>query len=88
MVKQTATPQTLPVNQLQPNPFQPRDKIKKASLQELTQSIKTYGVLEPLVIAQTPAGYQIIAGERRWRAAQEAGLTEVPVHIKKTTPRG
>ncbi|MFZ5376920.1 MAG: ParB/RepB/Spo0J family partition protein [Patescibacteria group bacterium] len=80
--------QTLLVAELQPNPFQPRDKIKKEDLVELVQSIKTYGVLEPLVIAQTPAGYQIVAGERRWRAAIEAGLTEVPVHIKKTTPRG
>ena len=80
--------QTLPIKQLQPNPFQPRDKIKKEDIEELAQSIKTYGILEPLVIAQTPAGYQIIAGERRWRAAQLAGLDEVPVHIKKTTPKG
>jgi len=79
---------TLPIAQLQPNPFQPRDKIKKEELRELVQSIETYGILEPLVIAHTPAGYQIIAGERRWRAAKEAGLTEVPVHVKETTPRG
>ncbi|HEX7017815.1 MAG TPA: ParB/RepB/Spo0J family partition protein [Patescibacteria group bacterium] len=78
----------LPIDQLQPNPFQPREKIKRESLEELSQSIKTYGILEPLVVAETPAGYQIIAGERRWRAAKEAGLTDVPVHIKKTTPRG
>ncbi|HCC84970.1 MAG TPA: hypothetical protein DEP87_04795 [Candidatus Pacebacteria bacterium] len=80
--------QTLPINQLQPNPFQPRDKVKKSELQDLVESVKTYGVLEPLVVAQTPAGYQIIAGERRWRAAKEAGLTDVPVHIRKTTPKG
>jgi ParB family chromosome partitioning protein len=80
--------QTLPINQLQPNPFQPRDKVKKEDLEELAESIKVYGVLEPLVVAQTPAGYQIIAGERRWRAAKVAGLTEVPVHIRKTTPKG
>lgn len=79
---------TLPIDQLQPNPFQPRELIEKGDLQELVQSIKTYGILEPLVVADTPAGYQIIAGERRWRAAREAGLTEVPVHIKKTSPRG
>ncbi|MGD9129068.1 MAG: ParB/RepB/Spo0J family partition protein [Candidatus Woesebacteria bacterium] len=81
-------PTTLSVSQLQPNPFQPREKIKKEDLDELVQSIKTYGILEPLVIAQTPAGYQIIAGERRWRASKLAGLKEVPVYIKKTTPRG
>jgi ParB family transcriptional regulator, chromosome partitioning protein len=80
--------QTLPINQLQPNPFQPRDQVKKDDLQELVVSIKTFGVLEPLVVAQTPAGYQIIAGERRWRAAKAAGLTEVPVHVRKTTPKG
>ena len=75
------------VQLLQPNPFQPRDTIKKEDIEELAHSIKQYGVLEPLVIADTPAGYQIIAGERRWRAAQLAGLTEVPVIIKKITPR-
>jgi ParB family transcriptional regulator, chromosome partitioning protein len=78
----------LPITHLQPNPFQPRDKMDKAELNELVQSIKAYGVLEPLVVAHTPAGYQIIAGERRWRAAKESGLTEVPVIIKKTTPKG
>lgn len=81
------TYQKLPLDQLQPNPFQPRDKIKKEGLSELVQSIKMHGVLEPLVVAQTPAGYQIIAGERRWRASKEAGLKEVPVIIKRTTPR-
>lgn len=82
-----STYQKLPVGQLQPNPFQPRDRIKKESLDELIQSIKMHGVLEPLVVAKTPAGYQIIAGERRWRAAKELGLEEVPVIIKITTPR-
>lgn len=79
---------SLPIQQLQPNPFQPRGKIKKEEVSELAQSIKTYGILEPLVVAHTPAGYQIIAGERRWRAAQIVGLNEVPVHVKKTTPKG
>ncbi len=79
--------QPLSVELLQPNPYQPRDKIKKEDILELADSIKLYGVLEPLVVAETPAGYQIIAGERRWRAAQLAGLTEVPVIIKQTTPK-
>ena len=73
---------------LQPNPFQPRSKIKPEDLAELVQSVKVHGILEPLVVAHTPAGYQIIAGERRWRAAQAAGLTEVPAVIKKTNPKG
>lgn len=82
------TLKTLPIDQLQANPFQPREKVKTEDLQELAESIRTYGVLQPLVVAETPAGYQIIAGERRWRASKLAGLTEVPVSIKKTTPKG
>ena len=78
---------SLDITLLQPNPFQPRNKIKPADIEELSASIKEHGILEPLVIAETPAGYQIIAGERRWRAAQLAGLTKVPVVIKKVTPR-
>lgn len=78
----------LPIDQLQPNPFQPRTKMDPEELSDLIQSIKTYGILEPLVIAQTPAGYQIIAGERRWRAATAAGLDTVPALVKKTTPKG
>lgn len=78
----------LDINSIQPNPLQPRGVILPESLSDLTSSIKEHGILEPLVIAQTPAGYQIIAGERRWRAAKQAGLEKVPVIIKKTTPKG
>jgi ParB family chromosome partitioning protein len=79
----------LPIDQIQPNPFQPREKIKNSEeLQELVSSIKNYGVLEPIVVAHTPAGYQLIAGERRWQAAKIAGLTEIPVVLKETSPRG
>lgn len=77
----------LPINSLESNPFQPRDKIKKEEIMELSESIKTHGVIEPLVVAKTPAGYQIIAGERRWRAAKMAGLKVVPASVIKTTPR-
>ena len=76
------------INVLQANPFQPRDKIHKEDLEDLVKSIKIHGILEPLVVAHTPAGYQIIAGERRWRAAQIAKLETVPVLIKETTPKG
>ncbi len=51
-------------------------------------SIKEHGILEPLVVAKTPAGYQIIAGERRWRAAKLAGLSHVPAIIRETSPKG
>ena len=76
------------IDVLQPNPLQPRGLITPGSLVELVDSIREHGVLEPLVVAKTPAGYQIIAGERRWRAGKIAGLTKVPVIIKETTPQG
>ena len=78
----------LDINNLQPNPLQPRGAINSDSLADLVDSIKEHGILEPLVAAQTPAGYQIIAGERRWRAARLAGFSTVPVIVKKTSPRG
>lgn len=78
----------LSVNELQPNPLQPRGSITPESLVDLVDSIKEHGILEPLVVAKTPAGYQIIAGERRWRASKLAGLTHVPVIIRETSPKG
>lgn len=83
----TPNVQVLSIEILQPNPFQPRNKIAREEILELADSIRQYGVLEPLIVAETPAGFQIIAGERRWRAAQEAGLKEVPALVKKTTPK-
>lgn len=79
---------TISVDEIHPNPLQPRGSITAESLVDLVDSIKEHGVLEPLVIAKTPAGYQIIAGERRWRASKLAGLTHVPALVKETTPRG
>lgn len=76
------------IDSIQPNPLQPRGLILPDSLVELADSIREHGILEPLVLALTPAGYQIIAGERRWRAAKLAGLTKVPVVIKQTSPQG
>ncbi len=76
------------IDMLQPNPLQPRGLITPDSLNELIDSIREHGVVEPLVVAKTPAGYQIIAGERRWRASKIAGLAKVPVIIKETTPQG
>lgn len=76
------------IDQLQANPLQPRGLITPESLTDLVESIKEHGILEPLVVAKTPAGYQIVAGERRWRAAKIVGLKTVPAIIKETTPRG
>ena len=78
----------LDTNVLQANPLQPRGVITSESLSDLVESIREQGILEPLVVASTPAGYQIIAGERRWRAAKILGLKNVPVVIKQTSPQG
>jgi ParB family chromosome partitioning protein len=78
----------LSVEKLQANPLQPRGVITPDSLMELVDSIKEHGILEPLVVAHTPAGYQIIAGERRWRAAKLAGIDKVPAVVKETSPKG
>ena len=78
----------LDINQLQPNPLQPRGAITPESLVDLVDSIREHGILEPLVVAKTPAGFQIIAGERRWRASKLAGLTHVPVIVRETSPKG
>jgi ParB family chromosome partitioning protein len=78
----------LDIDVIQANPLQPRGLISPESLQELANSIKEHGIIEPLVVAKTPAGYQLIAGERRWRASKVAGLTTVPVIVKETTAKG
>ncbi|KKT81432.1 hypothetical protein A2875_00030 [Candidatus Gottesmanbacteria bacterium RIFCSPHIGHO2_01_FULL_46_14] len=78
----------LEINMVEPNPLQPRGLISPDSLSDLVNSIKEHGIIEPLVVAKTPAGYQLIAGERRWRASKLAGLTTVPVLVKETTAKG
>ncbi len=78
----------LETNVIQLNPLQPRGVIAPESLTELVDSIREQGILEPLVVANTPAGYQLIAGERRLRAAKILGFEKVPVVVKITTPQG
>lgn len=78
----------LPIDYLQPNPLQPRGVITPESLGEMVESIRTHGIIQPLVVAHTPAGYQIIAGERRWRASKLVGIKEVPVRVIETSPQG
>lgn len=75
--------QTLGINEIEPNKDQPRKNFDEDALAELADSIKQYGVIEPIVVVKQKNYYQIIAGERRWRAARMAGLKEVPVVIKK-----
>lgn len=77
----------IPVARVLPNPHQPRQAIDEEALKQLAASIREHGVIQPLVVTQVGGDYQLIAGERRWRAAQLAGLTTVPVLIKETTPQ-
>lgn len=70
-----------PVDQIQRNPYQPRKRFDEDELKQLADSIREHGVLQPLTVRPADGGYQLIAGERRLRAAQLAGLTEVPVHV-------
>ena len=81
--KKTADPQVLKISQVEPNRNQPRKQFDKESLQELAGSIKQYGIIQPIIVAKKEDYYEIIAGERRWRAAKMAGLKEVPVVIKE-----
>ena len=72
----------VPILKVEPNPDQPRRQFDEDSLQELADSIKQYGILQPLIVKKHERFYEIIAGERRWRAAKLAGLKEVPVLIR------
>ena len=75
--------QTLKLNLIEPNSEQPRKNFDEESLQELADSIKQYGILQPLIVQKKGNHYEIIAGERRWRAAKLAGITDVPVLIRE-----
>ena len=73
----------LPVSAIRPNSRQPRNSFPEAGIKELAASIREVGILQPLVVRSTPAGFELIAGERRLRAAKEAGLDRVPVLIRQ-----
>jgi len=73
----------IPIIKIEPNRAQPRTRFDEDALQELADSIKQYGIIEPIVVQKRDNFYEIIAGERRWRAARMAGLNEVPVVIKE-----
>ena len=76
----------LNINEVEPNREQPRKNFNEDALQELSESIKQHGIIQPIVVTKKDDYYQIIAGERRWRAAKLAKLKEVPVIIKDYTP--
>lgn len=72
----------LDIYQVEPDRSQPRQKFDDDSMEELTASVKQYGVLQPLIVQEKDGYYQIIAGERRWRAAKNAGISQIPVIVK------
>ncbi len=85
-----AEPKTLfycGIEEIIPNRSQPRKHFDESKIQELAESIKEKGILEPLIVRRTDQGYELIVGERRWRAAQKAGLKEVPALVKEVEGR-
>lgn len=75
-----------PIEEIKPNRYQPRKVFKDQSIEELAASIREKGIIQPIIVRRAESGYELIAGERRWRAAQKAGLGTVPVIIKDVSP--
>jgi len=76
----------VPLASITPNPHQPRAPIRDQDLVELAASIQEHGIIQPLIVTRVPDGYQLVAGERRWRAARLAGSSAVPVIVKDVVP--
>lgn len=83
-----ATSDEIALELIETNPYQPRKEFDEDALEELAESIRQHGVLQPLLVRMVNGGYQLIAGERRWRAAQRAQLTTVPCRVMKMDDRG
>lgn len=77
----------IPISRISPNPYQPRKRFNPADLASLRASIAAHGVLQPILVSETPNGYQLVAGERRLRAAQAAGLDRIPAVIRQLVDR-
>ena len=75
-----------PIESIEPNPYQPRQEFGNQEMEELVSSVKEKGIITPLLVRKTEKGYRLIAGERRWRAAQKAGFDRVPVVVRESTP--
>jgi ParB family transcriptional regulator, chromosome partitioning protein len=85
-----AAPSTVPIDLIRPNPTQPRQSLRDADLQDLAASIREHGIIQPIILRPDPdrtGSYQIVAGERRWRAAQHAGLHAVPAIVRELDDR-
>jgi ParB family transcriptional regulator, chromosome partitioning protein len=77
----------IPVEEVQPNPHQPRHRFDPEELAALAESIREHGVLQPVIVARVANGYVLVAGERRWAAAKQAGLARIPAVVKDATPQ-
>jgi ParB family transcriptional regulator, chromosome partitioning protein len=77
--------QQLPIKECRPNPYQPRKTFDTDSIEELKESILEFGIIQPIIVRKSIKGYEIVVGERRFRAAKEAGLTEIPAIVKELT---
>ncbi len=75
-----------PIESISPNPHQPRQNFSDSEMTELANSIKEKGIIQPILVSRTKDGFQLIAGERRWRAAQKAGLDKIPAWIRDASP--
>lgn len=74
------------IEEVKPNPYQPRRVIKNDRIEKLASSIKEKGIIQPIIVRRVDSGYELIAGERRWRAAQKAGLKNIPIIVKDVSP--
>lgn len=81
--KENDTIQEIAINECRPNPYQPRKTFHAEAIEELKESILEYGIIQPLIVRKSIKGYEIVVGERRFRAAKEAGLDTVPVVVKE-----
>jgi len=81
----SAGPQQIDIDLIEPSPYQPRTRFREEALEELARSIKASGIIQPLVVRPIGARFQLIAGERRWRAAQRAGLNKAPAIVRQVS---
>ena len=79
--------ETIKIIDIEPNKNQPRRTFDMEAIEELSESIKIYGIIQPIIVTKKDGFYEIVAGERRWRAAKKAGLTEVPCIVRENNER-
>jgi ParB family chromosome partitioning protein len=87
VIKENEVIEKLKITQVEPNRNQPRKNFDEEALEELAESIKRYGVIQPIIVVKKDDYYEIVAGERRWRASKKAGLTEIPAIVREGNER-